>query len=119
MSEKAERTPERKEHPASVSGLDLHYGVCYYAPSVSYVCFLSWRVSYGYLGEESNFLDLPAPFCLRSGAANRIHDLDEIIVFHLRLHQNRRVFLIRILGFQTKEDFGQFLEIICTVFLGN
>src|SRR6266581_405627 len=118
MSERAERTPGRKEHPASVSGSDVRNDFCYYAPSVSYVCFLSWCISYGYLWKENHFLDLFAPFRLYFGAANRIHDLDQIIVFHLRLHQNCRVFLLRILGFQTKEQFGQLLEIVLIVFFG-
>src|SRR6266508_2017883 len=119
MSEKAERTPERKEHPTWVSSSEVHDDFCCYAPSVSSVCFLSWCVSYGYLWKENYFLDLFAPFRPHFGATNRIHDLNQIVVFDLRLHQNRRVFLLRILGFQTKEHFGQLLKIVFIVYFGN
>src|SRR6266702_3811859 len=119
MNEKAGRTPERKEHPTWVSDSCLHDDFCYYAPSVSYVCFLSWCVSYGYLRKENYFLDLFVPFRPHFGAANRIHDLNQKIVFDLRLHQNRCVFLLRILGFQTKENFGQLLETVFIGYIGN
>src|SRR6266567_689565 len=108
MSEKAGRTPEPKEHPAWVSGSVLRNDFYCYAPCVLNVCSASWCVSYGYLWKERCF-----------GAAYRIHHLDQIIVFDLRLHQDRRVFLLRIFGFQTNEHFGQHLEIVFPVFLGD
>src|SRR6266571_4968462 len=118
MSEKAERTPARKEHPTSVSSSELHDDFsCCFAPSVSSVGFLSWRVSYGYGWEENHFLDFFASFRPYFGATNRIHDLNQIVVFDLRLHQNCRVFLLRILGLQAKKHFGQLLNIVGTVLL--
>src|SRR6266702_8102722 len=99
MSEKAGRTPGPKEHPTWVSGSVVRNDFCCYAPCVSNVCFVSWCVSYGYLRKERCF-----------GAAYRIHHLDQIIVFYLWLHQDRRVFLLRIFGLQTIEHFGQQLK---------
>src|SRR3990172_2401683 len=101
MNEKAGKAPEPSARPSSVSGSDpdLHLFCCY-APSVSFVGLHSWRVSYCYLWKENDFLHLSALFLMHVSTTYRVHDLDQVIVLNIRFHQYRRVFLLRVPGFQ-------------------